>query len=129
VATDAGLRIMTKAWALTKRAQYQRVYELGLAKGDKVVMIKAITNNLTLSRYGFSVSKPLGKAVVRNRIKRLLKEIVRSLPISAGWDIVFVARRGAIETDYYQLKQSIERLLVRADLLMIKNEVASTEIN
>jgi len=105
------------------------VYELGLAKGDKVVMIKAITNNLTLSRYGFSVSKPLGKAVVRNRIKRLLKEIVRSLPISAGWDIVFVARRGAIETDYYQLKQSIERLLVRADLLMIKNEVASTEIN
>ena len=92
-------------------------------------MIKAVVNNLELSRYGFSVNKPLGKAVVRNRIKRLLKEIVRSLPIKSGWDIVFIARRGAIEADYYQLKQSIERLLIRADLLMIKNEMVSAEIN
>lgn len=129
MAADTGLRVMAKAWALTKRAQYQKVYEFGVAKGDKIVMIKAVVNNLELSRYGFSVNKPLGKAVVRNRIKRLLKEIVRSLPIKSGWDIVFIARRGAIEADYYQLKQSIERLLIRADLLMIKNEMVSAEIN
>lgn len=127
--SDTGLRFMTRVWALTKRAQYQKVYELGMAKGDKVVMIKAVINNLELSRYGFSVNKPLGKAVVRNRIKRLLKEIVRSLPIKSGWDVVFIARRGAIEADYYQLEQSIERLLIRSDLLMIKHEMANTEIN
>jgi len=99
-----------------------------MARGDKVVMMKALANNLDLSRYGFSVNKPLGKAVVRNRIKRLLKEITRSIPIKPGWDIVFIARSGAVEIDYYQLKQSIEKLLARADLLMTKNEVVSTEI-
>lgn len=92
-------------------------------------MIKAVANNLALSRYGFSVNKPLGKAVGRNRIKRLLKEVVRSILIKPGWDIVFIARRGAIEADYYQFKQSIERLLVRADLLMTKNEMACAETN
>jgi len=128
VAADTGLKVMIKAWALTKRAQYQKVYNRGMARGDKVVMMKALANNLDLSRYGFSVNKPLGKAVVRNRIKRLLKEITRSIPIKPGWDIVFIARSGAVEIDYYQLKQSIEKLLARADLLMTKNEVVSTEI-
>jgi len=120
---------MAKVWALTKRAQYQKVYELGIARSNKFVMIKALVNNLEFSRYGFSVNKPLGKAVVRNRIKRLLKEIVRAAPIRSGWDIVFIARHGAVEADYYQLKQSVEKLLFRAELLMTKNEVASTEIN
>ena len=128
MAADTGLKVMIKAWALTKRAQYQKVYNRGMARGDKVVMMKALANNLDLSRYGFSVNKPLGKAVVRNRIKRLLKEITRSIPIKPGWDIVFIARSGAVEIDYYQLKQSIEKLLARADLLMTKNEVVSTEI-
>jgi ribonuclease P protein component len=128
VAANTGLKVMTKAWALTKRAQYQKVYNRGMARGDKVVMMKALANNLDLSRYGFSVNKPLGKAVVRNRIKRLLKEITRSMPIKPGWDIVFIARSGAVEIDYYQLKQSIEKLLARADLLMTKNEMVSTEI-
>ena len=129
MATDTRLKVMAKKWALTKRAQYQRVYELGVAKWDRIVMIKAVANDLAFSRYGFSISKTLGKAVVRNRVKRLLKEIVRTLPIKSGWDVVFIARRGAVKADYYQLGQSIEKLLLRADLLVIKNEMASTEIN
>jgi ribonuclease P protein component len=92
-------------------------------------MIKALANNLECSRFGFSVNKPLGKAVVRNRIKRLLKEVARIMPIQSGWDIVFIARHSAVQADYYQLRQSVEKLLLRAGLLMTKNEVASTKIN
>ncbi len=121
--------IMAKAWALTKRAQYQKVYGLGVAKGDRFVVIKSLATDLEFSRYGFSVNKPLGKAVVRNRIRRLLKEIVRSLPIKRGWDIVFIARQGAVEADYHQLKKSVEKLLIRADLLLNNNEMVSTGVN
>lgn len=117
MAINTGLEIMAKAWALTKRAQYQKVYGLGVVKGDRLLTIKSLANGLEFSRYGFSVNKPLGKAVVRNRVRRLLKEVVRSIPIKMGWDIVFIARQGAVEADYHQLKKSVENLLMRADLL------------
>ena len=129
MAINTGLVIMSKTWALTKRAQYQKVYGLGVAKGDKLVIIKSLANGLEFSRYGFSVNKPLGKAVVRNRVRRLLKEVVRSIPMKQGWDIVFIARQGAVDADYHQLNESVEKLLIRADLLLNKNEAVSTGVN
>jgi ribonuclease P protein component len=120
---------MRKARALTKRAQYQRVYKLGAGNSNKYVMIKAALNNLEISRFGFSVNKPLGKAVVRNRIKRLLKEIVRLRAIKPGRDIVFIARYGAVEASFHQLDGAVVNLLIRADLLADKNEVVNTGAN
>lgn len=120
---------MTKAGALTKRAQYQRVYKFGAGISNKYVMIKVARNNLEISRFGFSVNKPLGKAVIRNRVKRLLKEIVRSQLIKRGWDIVFIARYGAVEADFHQLSAAVIDLLIRADLLADKNEVVNTGVN
>jgi ribonuclease P protein component len=129
VAINAGLVIMSRVWALTKRSQYQKIYGLGVAKGDRLIVVKSLANGLEFSRYGFSVNKSLGKAVIRNRVRRLLKEIVRLMPIKQGWDIVFIARQGAVDVDYHQLKESVEKLLVRADLLLNENEVVSTGVN
>ena len=114
---------MAGKWALTKRAQYLTVYRSGKAWGDGVVVIKALPNNFEYSRFGFSVTKGVGKAVIRNRVKRLLKEIVRQLPIESGWDIVFIARPSTADIDYHRLKSSVKGLLVRAHLLRDKNEV------
>jgi ribonuclease P protein component len=120
---------MIRERALTKRAQYQKVYGLGVAWSDKLLMIKILPNSLEFSRYGFSVNKPLGKAVTRNHIKRLLKELARLTPIKSGWDIVFIARRGSVEVNYYQLKQSVGKLLSRAGLLMSNDEAFSSKSN
>jgi ribonuclease P protein component len=107
---------MTKKRALTKRAQYLTVYKSGKAWVDNFVVIKALPNELKFNRYGFSVTKEIGKAVVRNRIRRLLKEIVSLVNIKPGWDIVFIARPNAVNADYHQLKKSMEKLLFRARL-------------
>jgi ribonuclease P protein component len=120
---------MKKAGALTKRAQYQRVYKLGTGNSNRYIMMKVVPNNLEISRFGFSVNKPLGKAVVRNRIKRLLKEIIRSQLIKRGWDIVFIARYGSVEADFHQLRKAVVNLLIHADLLADKNEVVNTGVN
>jgi ribonuclease P protein component len=78
--------------------------------------MKAMPNGLSLSRYGFSVTKKVGKAVQRNRLKRLLREIMKLQSLRSGWDIVFIARSVAVNTDYHQLEMAVAKLLARAQL-------------
>lgn len=119
---------MTKRWALTKRVQYLTVYKSGKAWVDNLVVMKALPNELEFNRCGFSVAKDVGKAVVRNRVRRLLREVVRITSIKPGWDIVFIARPGAANADYYDLKRSIGKLLLRARLIS-ENEMVYAGVN
>jgi len=103
---------------LTKRAQFGLVYDGGNSWVSKAIVMKALPNGLDLSRYGFTVSRRVGKAVVRNRVRRLLREILRQTPLRPGWDIIFIARSPAARYNYASLGKSVKGLLFRAGLLM-----------
>ena len=108
---------MKEPHSLTNRAQYTLVYQRGKVWANSLVVMKAMPTGLSLSRYGFSVTKKVGKAVQRNHLKRLLREIMRMQSLKAGWDIVFIARPAAVSVDYHQLKEAVTKLLARAQLL------------
>ena len=116
------VEIMKREEFLTKTRQYALVYDRGRSWISSSVVMKALPNGLGLSRYGFSVSRRVGNAVVRNRVKRLLREILRQAPLQPGWDIVFIARPAAASTGYASLEKSIDSLLSQARLLSSEYE-------
>lgn len=102
---------------ITKPEEFALVYQQGRSWADSLLVMKVVANGLAFSRYGFSVSRRVGKATVRNRVKRLLREILRQMPLEPGWDMVFIARIPAGGASFRDLKQSVDNLLGRARLL------------
>jgi ribonuclease P protein component len=120
---------MKAHWALTERAQYALVYQKGSTYIDNLIVMKILSNGLDLSRYGFSVTKKVGKAVQRNRLKRLLRQILKLQLIKPGWDIVFIVRRQVGTVGYHELEKAITNLLGQACLLLGSSEATSAEVN
>jgi len=107
---------------LTKPPQYALVYGKGSSLASKLLVLKTMGNGRPLSRYGFSVSRKVGNAVVRNRMKRWLREILRETTLKAGHDIIFIVRPAASATDYWELKKAVADVLSRARLLGNREE-------
>ena len=107
---------------LTKPRQYALVYNEGSSWTNSLLVMKALPNGIGSTRYGFSVSKRVGKATTRNKVKRLLREIVRQITLKPGWDIIFIARHPAATADYANLEKSVKGLFSRARLMVEEYE-------
>ncbi len=113
---------MERALRLTYNADFQRVRKTGRSWAHPFAVVCVLPNDLPHNRYGFSVSKRLGGAVVRNRVKRLLREAVRTTPqemgaLVSGYDVVFIARPPVVGQPYAEVCTVVRVLLRRAGLL------------
>ncbi len=100
---------------LTKRRDFDLVFKKGKNQSSKYLVIYAMPNSLNFSRLGLAVGKKIGKAVVRNRLKRLLRESLRALTkeIPVPCDIVIVARKLAPEGTLNDFINDIKMALLR----------------
>jgi ribonuclease P protein component len=114
---------MERALRLTYDADFRRVRAQGKSWAHPYAILCALPNNLPHNRYGFSVSKRLGGAVVRNRVKRLLREAVRTTakevgPLVSGFDVILIARVPIVGKSFVEVRDVVQTLLRRAKLLL-----------
>lgn len=104
---------------LRKPQDFQVVKREGKRWNGKLLTLNIKPNDLPNSRFGFIVNKRIGKAVVRNRIKRRLRTIVcqQSLLFSLSYDVVIVAHPTSTFATYAELKEEACRLFRLARLL------------
>ena len=111
---------------LTRSEDYDRVYRHSPRAdyASRLFILRVAPNDKDISRYGFSISKKVGLAVVRNRIRRRLREIMREMALRPGWDMVFIVRPSFEHASFEEMKELVEKTVNRAGLIR-KDEVPS----
>ena len=108
---------MLRERRLTCPRDFAALRSHGRAWSAKLLVLVARPNSQETSRVGLSVSKRVGNAVVRNLVKRRLREALRCIDLQEGWDILLIARNGAGDADFRTLERSLRSLCRRARLV------------
>lgn len=111
---------MQKKYRLQNFIDYAWVYRNGCSYANhQLVLYVLVQPKVDRFRVGISASKKIGNAVVRNRLRRIIKEIVRHQAdrIANHIDLVFIVRKGAVNMDYKKLAMSVHHVMCKASIL------------
>jgi len=106
-------------YRLKKRSDFRAVFHRGRSFANRQFVLYVYKRKTKGPfRLGISISRKVGKAVIRNRMKRMIKEVVR------GWapklkpqvDLVVIVRKQAVGMDYQQVKRSLRHLFNKVNL-------------
>ena len=102
---------------------FRRLYHTS-GQADGYLVLYARRNRSDCNRVGITVGKKLGKAHIRNRVRRRIREVYRlnEEQFQPGWDIVVVARSRAVEVPFDKLTRSFLSLAKRAGILQEDTE-------
>jgi ribonuclease P protein component len=107
-----GPQALPKRFRLLKRAEFRRVYEEGERRSNSTCVVFYRPNGLAHMRVGITTPTRLGRAVVRNRLRRRLREVFRlhrgTLP--GGWDVVLNPRPTAAQIPFATLARKLLQL-------------------
>lgn len=109
---------MRRRFRVRENSRFQEIRREGRSFSSRIAVLCILENRLSYSRFGFSVSRRIGNAVLRNRVKRRMRESVRQRmdQIQPGWDCVVIARTPIRKATFGQIDESLSRLFGRAAL-------------
>jgi ribonuclease P protein component len=104
-----------KPQILRNSLQYRRVYEQGKRFHTPYFSVFVLKSDSDQQRYGITVTRKIGSAVVRNRCKRRLREVIRKYHsqdlIPIGFDLIINAKPGLNEVDFRQLETTFSQMM------------------
>jgi ribonuclease P protein component len=103
---------------LRRRADFEAIGRRGTARSTPLLVLRSLRTDRTETRVGLSTPRTLGGAVQRNRVRRRLRELVRTRleRIGPGWDLLLIARPGAGSATHAELGDAIDALLARSGI-------------
>jgi ribonuclease P protein component len=110
---------MHKQHRLAKREDFNKVFRFGKSVANQQFVLYHLTKpEHDFFRLGVSVSKKIGNAIVRNRLRRIMKEIVRlhKEDIALPADFILIARKPIVDMDYHQIESCMLHVLKKANL-------------
>lgn len=107
---------------LRKKKDIERVLREGKSLKQDFVILKVKQNTINIARFVFIVSQKVSKkAVVRNKVKRRLREIIKEKMdiIEKGIDVSLIALSGIEKNSFQEIKVSIEKLFKKAKIISL----------
>ena len=110
--------MLNKQNRLKKRKEFAYIYRKGDAYHTKFLTLIVTPSYMQTSRFGFSVSKKVGKAYTRNLIKRRLTEIVKTIvfKVAPKYNYVVVAKVGVADISYNELQKEVMQVFTKSGL-------------
>jgi ribonuclease P protein component len=104
---------------LSRPQDFAAIGGSGTTKSHPLFTVRFLRTDLETIRFGLSTGRKLGGAVVRNRVRRRLREALRVMAPSfqPGWDVLIIARPAIVEADHDALVGALHRLLTKAGAL------------
>jgi ribonuclease P protein component len=99
---------------IRRRPEFQRVYDAGQRLRLRLMTVMVLPNEGGESRLGIAATRKLGGAVVRNRARRVVREVFRRADVPAGLDIVVIPRTELLEAEYPTVESEFRYALRRA---------------
>jgi ribonuclease P protein component len=120
--TDARGRV----WRLRPGGEFERVRQTGRSWPHRLLIVIArprADEPAAPTRVAIAAGKRLGKAVVRNRLKRRLREAMRQVypQLAMGYDVIVIARAPMIEAEVVQIAAALGEVLRRAKIWLVES--------
>lgn len=107
---------MNKENKLKKRKEFNYIFKNGTTNSVKLISLVTTASKLKNFKVGYSISKKIGNAVVRNKVKRRLKNAVLKFEqnITPKTNYIFVARSGIGDATYQQIEEAVREVLIKS---------------
>ena len=112
--------MLTKINRLKKEKDFEKIFKKGKSFKNGFLILKIVSNDLEESRFGFIVSQKVSKkAVLRNKVKRRLRDIIQKniVKIKKGVDIVLIVLPGLEKKSFLETKETLDTLLKKTGLV------------
>jgi ribonuclease P protein component len=104
---------MNKQQRIKKNKEFQRVFKKGKSFANRQFIVYVLKSDQPEFRLGLSVSKKVGNAVTRNRVKRYIRQTFLEIKedVMPNADYVIIARQQAADLDFHESRKSLEHIL------------------